>query len=120
MGLSFAHWITESTFNFDYCDGLANRLEIFFLQLNDYELKASCLMALLAMGSSHNRWYVEHKFIRLTGTSMDSLLAARLAIEFRVLDRLVCQQISHVERSIGVSRTALHPTIQLALSQICR
>ena len=92
---------------------------MFFQALDDYELKASCLMALLAMGTSHNRWYVEHKFIRLTGATMDRLLAERLAIEFRVVDRLVCRQISHLEISIGVSRTALHPLIQLALSQIC-
>ncbi len=119
IGLSFTGWVTESAFNFDYCDGLANRLEMFFQALDDYELKASCLMALLAMGTSHNRWYVEHKFIRLTGATMDRLLAERLAIEFRVVDRLVCRQISHLEISIGVSRTALHPLIQLALSQIC-
>lgn len=119
IGLCFTGWITKSAFNFDYCDGLANRLEIFFQELNDYELKASCLMALLAMGTSHNRWYVEHKFVKLTGAAMDNNLAERLAIEFRVTDRLVCQQISHLEMSINVRRTALHPVIQSALSQIC-
>lgn len=118
IGVSFANWVGRSAFNFDYCDGLANRLEAFF-SYNDYELQAACLMALLAMGTSHNRWYVEHKFIRLTGHAMNDALAARLAIEFRILDNPVCHQVRHLESSIGLSRALLHPRLQQALAGVC-
>jgi len=120
IGLSFARWVAQSDFNFEYCDGLANRLEIFFSELNDYELQAVCLMALLAMGTSHNRWYVEHKFIRLAGPGMEINLANRLSIELRILDRPACAQIGHLEASIRVGREALHPLIQKTLSEVCK
>ena len=119
IGVAFARWVGESGFNFDYCDGLANRLEVFFSCSSDYELQAACLMALLAMGTSHNRWYVERKFMRLAGHDMDAGLAARLAIEFRILDRPICHQVSHFERSIGVNRSVLHPALQVAIAGIC-
>lgn len=120
IGVAFARWVGESGFNFDSCDGLANRLEAFFLASNDYEVKAACLMAMLAMGTSHNRWYVERKFARLADQAMDPALAARLAIEFRVLDAPVCRQINHLEYSIGIGRACLHPALQSALASICR
>ena len=119
IGVSFAHWVGNSNFNFDYCDALANRLESFFVRVEDLELKSATLMAMLAMGTSHNRWYVEHKFARMAGAGMDASLAARLAIEFRILDKPVCHQISHLEGSIGVSRTILHPAVQQAIVGIC-
>lgn len=118
IALVFSAWVGDSAFNFDYCDGMANRLEVFF-EACDIEVKASCLMAMLAMGTSHNRWYVESKFMRLSSSDMEIGLANRLAIEFRILDKKICAQISHLERSIGTSRALLHSQLQLALTGIC-
>lgn len=118
MAVNYSSWIQESSFNFDYCDGLANRLEIFFSHC-DFEAKSSCLMALLEMGVSHNRWYVEQKFISLCGHAMDVNLAARLAVEFRIAGAVICRRIDHLERSISTSRQYLHPTLSQTLGQIC-
>ena len=74
---------------------------------------------MLAMGTSHNRWFVERKFVHMCRPDMDSSLAKRLAVQFRIGEGEVCKQIKHLERSIGVSRDELHPELVKALSDIC-
>lgn len=76
-------------------------------------------MALLEMGTSHNRWYVERKFIQLCGPQMEPNLAKRLAIEFRTADSEICHAIEHLEGSINASREALHPILVKTLDEIC-
>ncbi|WP_312705316.1 serine/threonine-protein kinase [Stenotrophomonas lactitubi] len=119
IATQFAEWVARSIFNFDYCDGLANRLEKFYDQLDDFGVRSSCLVALLKMGTSHNRWYVERKFARLAGPEMDGNLAARLAIELHIIGSGVCATISHLEHSINISRDSLHPRVFGAIREIC-
>jgi serine/threonine protein kinase len=119
IAVVFAEWVNSSSFNFDHCDGLANRLDI-FIQNGDFESKVSCLMAMLELGTSHNRWYVEHKFLARCNTGMEENLANRLAIQFRITGEAVCQRILHLERSIGVKREALHPALVRALLETCK
>lgn len=119
IGIILAQWVGSSTFNFDYCDALANRLEEFF-DRTTFETKVECLMGLLAMGTSHNRWFVERKFERLCGPDMDENLAKRLAVQFRIGDQEVCHQITHLERSISFDRASLHPALVKALGDVCR
>ena len=118
IGVAFAHWVGGSSFNFEYCDALANRLEEFYNQTN-YETKSECLMAMLAMGTSHNRWFVERKFAYLCGVSMDDNLAKRLAVQFRIAEADVCHQMDHMEGSISFSRSSLHPILVKALNDVC-
>lgn len=118
VAISFAQWISNSAFAFDYCDALANRLEEFF-DSTSFEAKVECLMALLAMGTSHNRWFVELKFVRLCGPAMDQNLAKRLAVQFRIGEADVCRQIDHLEGSISFERASLHPALVKALSDVC-
>ncbi|MEG4873572.1 MULTISPECIES: serine/threonine-protein kinase [unclassified Microcoleus] len=118
IGISFAEWVHGSSFNWDYCDALANRLEE-FISGTDFEAKVDCLMALLQMGTSHNRWFVERKFVRLCGPAMDDSLAKRLGVQFRIAESDVCDQIAHLERSISESRNSLHPALVKALSDVC-
>jgi hypothetical protein len=119
LGTVFAQWVASSGFNFDACDGIANRLQL-FVETCSLTVKTECLMAMLMMGTSHNRWYVERKFLNLCGPNMDESLAKRLAIEFRTAEDEVCMSIAHLERSIGVSRTSLHPVLIETLSDICQ
>lgn len=119
IGSHFAEWIETSAFNFDSCDALANRLEDFFDQ-SSFQTKVDCLMAMLEMGISHNRWYVERKFLGLCGHDMDPSLAKRLAIEFRIRDKKVCRQIEKWETSIDTRRSFLHPSLVAALNDICK
>lgn len=119
IGMVFADWVCQTDFNFDLCDAIANRVETFY-DNGDLELKAECLIALLEMGTSHNRWYVERKFARLCGPSLDDRLAKRLIVRFHILGKKsLCSSISHLETSIKCSRTNLHPRLTEALLGIC-
>lgn len=115
----FASWVAETGFGFEYCDALSNRLEEFFENCS-FESKCDCLLAMLELGTSHNRWYVERKFFRICGPTMETNLAKRLAIEFRIRDVAVCGQIQHLERSISVNRSNMHPELVRALTEICK
>jgi hypothetical protein len=118
IGALFASWVRNSAFNFDYCDALANRLEDFY-NMTDFDTKIECLMSMLSMGTSHNRWFVERKFMHLCGPAMDGNLAKRLAIQFRIEGISICIDIDHLERSISASRNSLHPTLIGVLGQVC-
>jgi eukaryotic-like serine/threonine-protein kinase len=119
IALQFGDWIQNSSFQFEYCDALANRLEA-LISSTDFEAKVACLMAMLEMGTSHNRWYVERKFAALCGAKMDSNLAKRLAVEFRISGEDICASINHLEGSIEWDRKNFHPVLVGALSEICK
>lgn len=119
IGSVFGEWVYDTSFNFDHCDGIAYRLEI-FIESCDFDTKIDCLVAMLEMGTTHNRWYVERKFVRLCAIDMDPALAKRLAIEFRVRGDWVCGAVDHLERSINVDRNQLHPEVVHALVELCQ
>lgn len=118
LGVVYSRWVQESAFDFGSCDGIANRLEV-FLTTNDLSCQSEVLLALLFMGTSHNRWYVERKFASYCGAGMSLGLARRVAIEMRVLGQRACLAISHLEYSINVNRAVLHPVIAGTLQQVC-
>ena len=119
LGAIYAQWVRSHGFNFESCDGIANRVEI-FVDHGSIAVKAECMLALLMMGTSHNRWYVERKFVDLCGPGMDEVCAKRLAIEIRADSDNVCAAISHLEHSIRTSRSVLHPLLVKTLSEICK
>lgn len=118
LALPYSQWVHRTQFTFERCDSLANILEVFIAH-SSFEAKSDALLALLELGTSHNRWYVERKFFSLCGPRMDEVLAKRLAIEFRAVGDDICHQISHLEGSIDVSRSGLHPILQQTLAEIC-
>ncbi|WP_254682674.1 protein kinase domain-containing protein [Phaeobacter inhibens] len=119
IGLVYADWVATTAFNFEHCDGIANRLEIFIVN-GDLELKVECLMALLELGISHNRWYVERKFVVLCGPEMDDNLAKRVVVKFHIEGKnSVCKNIDYLETSIGFHRAGLHPKLVSALEGLC-
>lgn len=118
LGVVYSRWVQESAFDFGNCDGIANRLEV-FLHTNDLSCQSEVLLALLFMGTSHNRWYVERKFASYCGSGMPLELARRLALEMRVLGQRACAAISHLEHSISINRSVLHPMIVGTLQQVC-
>ncbi len=119
LATAYAQWVKKSGFNFDSCDGIANRLEI-FIQRCGVAAAAECLLALLEMGVSHNRWYVEWKFLNLCNAEMDDQSAKRLAIEFRADDYNICKLIGILEHSIDANRSSMHPLLVKPLSEICK
>ncbi len=118
IGLVYAEWASEGTFDFDFCDVLANRLSAFMSDAS-IELTAECLMAMLHLGTGHNRWYVERMFFDNCKEGIEEGLAKRLAVEFRAKGESICKRIEHLELSISADRNLFHPLIVKALKETC-
>jgi len=118
IGLIFSAWVACGVFDFEYCDVLANR-SIEFINEGDFDLQSECLLALLKMGTRHNRWYVERIFVNLCGADMDEGLAKRLSVEFRASGDEICSLIDRMEGSISATRNDLHPALIKALAETC-
>lgn len=110
LGLLYAKWIREASFPFEECDGLSIRLEK-FVENSSIDVQSECIMAMLYLGTSHNRWYVERKFVDLVGKNLGESLAKRLSIEFRVDGEEVKKAINHLENSITFNIENLHPLL---------
>jgi eukaryotic-like serine/threonine-protein kinase len=118
LGQVYSRWVQGSAFAFERTDSIANILEV-FIRTCSLETKADALMAMLDLGTSHNRWYVERMFCSLCSAKMDDSLARRLSVEFRAGGADVCRSIDHLKRSIGVETDILHPVIQQTLKETC-
>ncbi len=110
LGISFCEYVQNGTFNFNYCDVLGSKVDEFFI-FGQVELKAFAVIALLCMGTSHNRWFVEQNFARLASAELGDNVASRVKIEveMQVLDFEML--IAHVEESISYERKQLHPML---------
>ncbi len=115
--LIFADWVKKTSFGFDQTDAIANRLEA-FIEKCDFETQVECLLSMLELGISHNRWFVERKFVRLCGASMDEGLAKRMVVQLHVAGKSVCQDFEQLERSISFNRVHYHPRIFKALGDL--
>jgi eukaryotic-like serine/threonine-protein kinase len=118
LGVVYGQWVQEATLDWDTCDIVANRVAE-FLSDGDFDLKAECLLGLINLGTSHNRWLVERMFMDFCGTEMDDSLAKRMAIEFRAIGTDLCGQLKHLEFSIGANRSSFHHRLQEAIASIC-
>lgn len=114
LGREFCEYVYEGTFTFDYCDVLASKVQLFY-DLGEIDLKALAALSLLEMGATHNRWYVEHKFMKMASSDISDALANRIKLEADVLEMNFARRVQHVEYSIGVSRKSLHLILQAML-----
>ncbi|WP_159124378.1 serine/threonine-protein kinase [Acinetobacter variabilis] len=106
----YSKWVSNSSFDFSMCDVLASRLDIFW-NVNDPEVRSNVLLGLLIMGTRHNRWYVEQKFVSRV-KSCDPLTAQRFVLESAVRKQQVSAAINHLPNSINFSRLELPTIIQ--------
>ena len=118
LGMMYAKWIRDHSFNFDECDGLSIRLDKFIMSCG-IDVQSECLMALLYLGTSHNRWYVEQKFVAHVDKNLDDNLAKRLSVEMRVDENQACSAIRHLEHSINYDLGKLHPILFDTVKAIC-
>ncbi|HEY4343241.1 MAG TPA: serine/threonine-protein kinase [Parvibaculum sp.] len=111
LGEEFAAYMSESGFDFDYCDVIAGKAQVFY-DHGELDLQARITLATLKLGTSHNRWLVERKFLKMAGPDISSPLARRIEVEIEVQGIDFEAQVSHVERSLDVSRVSLHPALR--------
>ncbi len=112
LGSYFSDNINGHSFNFDYCDILASKAEIFY-NAGDITLKTIIALALLYLGTSHNRWYVERKAAAMLSSTIDDALAERMRVEIAVTNYPFSAYIQHMERSISFTRESLHPILRV-------
>ena len=102
---------TEGRLDFNFCDILLDKMAHVYDAADD-EGRAKLLLAMLTLGTSHNRFYVEKRFASLAGINADSRLVARMLIEAEVENVDVGHHLRHVMRSIGTSPSDFHPLLQ--------
>ena len=110
LGEIYADFASSHGFPFEYCDIISSKAQIFY-DYGDIQLKAQTALAMLELGTSHNRWLVERQFMRMAGTEIDEALAERIKIEIQVQNINFSYKISHIEDSIPANRAELHPLL---------
>ena len=119
LGELYAKFATSHNFQFEYCDIISDKAEIFY-NYGDLQLKAKIALAMLELGTSHNRWRVEHQFMKMVGRDIDDALADRIKIEIEVQGVDFVRYIEHVEGSISASRDELHPKLRKYLKKLAK
>ena len=119
LGELYAKFSTSHAFQFEYCDVISDKAAIFY-KYGDLQLKAKIALAMLELGTSHNRWRVEYQFMKMVGPDIDDALADRIKIEVQVQGVNFLQKIEHVEESIGAKQDELHPTLRKFVKNIVK
>lgn len=114
LALEYAIYAREGVFNFDYCDVVASTAKVFH-ELGEPDVKANMAIAMLVMGTNHNRWYVERVFLTMTGPHIADVEAHRLRVEIEVQSLEFEHYIGRLEASISATRQELHPHLQAIL-----
>lgn len=119
LGISFSEWVRESNFNFEYCDIVGKRLDL-FIENCSLNTKTPCIISLLFLGTSHNRFYVEKLCYKWLNKTIQDTLAERLSIELMSEDKTICYKINHLEVSIRVNRENFHPKVLESINKLCK
>jgi serine/threonine protein kinase len=118
FALIYTEFIKNGTFQFNSCDALASRLNA-LIEGEGINIKVHGLMALLFLGTNHNRFYVERLFASKVGPDADFKLIKRLKLEFNIEEDRICSAINHLGYSIGFSIDDLHPILKDTYNKFC-
>jgi len=111
LGELYADYAVSGSFDFDYCDIISDKAQVFF-DLGDLSLKAKIALAMLGLGTSHNRWRLEWQFMRMAGQACEPALAERIKMDVIAKNIPFKARMRHVAGSINVKVDKLHPTLQ--------
>ncbi len=111
LGELYADFAVSAAFDFDYCDVISDKAQSFF-NYGDLSLKAKIALAMLELGTSHNRWSVERQFMRMAGHECDPALAERIKMDILARNFPFERQMVLVEGSIDIKVDQLHPILQ--------
>lgn len=115
LGKMFANHCRTRSFDFDYCDVLAAKGQLFY-DYGELGLKASIAIGLLVLGTEHNRWFVERKFVAMAGPQVSDALAQRIVVEMSVLNVDFRGEFDALAHSISINQYAVHPHLQELLA----
>ena len=107
LGEMYAEYAQTFSFDFDYCDVISDKAQLFY-DAGDVSLKAKIALAMLELGTSHNRWRVEWQFMRMAGPDIATALAERILVEIDVRKLRFSTKMAHIKASIGAGWGQLH------------
>lgn len=110
LGEVISHYMARGSFDFGRCDILLPKALSIFARGN-IETQSAIALALLQMGTKHNRWVVERAFTNMAGANAPPQLALRMKTEIEIQDLEFERMISHLEWSINYNRNLLHPIL---------
>lgn len=108
----YSDWITDTSFSFEFCDVLAQRLNVIF-SIGDISAKVSAALAAAELGKSHNRWYVMEKVVNMCGKSLDDTTAERICIDIKAFG--VERNFKGCADGLTKSYSVYHPLITQAI-----
>ena len=115
LGKMFATHCRQRSFDFDYTDVLAAKAQLFY-DLGELGLKANIAIAMLVLGTDHNRWFVERKFLAMVAPTVSEALIQRVIVEMSVLGINFKAEYARVLASIGVETNAIHPQLEALIA----
>jgi serine/threonine protein kinase len=110
LGMEYARFASTYSFDFDFCDVIATIAQLFY-DYGEIDLQANIALAMLELGTSHNRWFVERKFVSMAAPSISDELAQRIVIEVEVQEFDIKRRLRRLRDSITIEDDALHPDI---------
>ncbi|MBS1098431.1 serine/threonine protein kinase [Gluconobacter sphaericus] len=111
LGMEYAKFASKYSFDFDFCDLIATIAQLFY-DNGEIDLQANIMLAMLGLGTSHNRWFVERKFVSMAAPSISDELAQRIVTEIEVQEFDIKRQLRRLRKSITIEKDALHPKIE--------
>jgi eukaryotic-like serine/threonine-protein kinase len=111
LAMDYAAFAAQGTFDFGYCDIIADRAGQMYVH-GELDVQASLALAMLRLGTSHNRWYVERRFLTMAGPNISDELASRIEAEIFAQGFDFQLEIERMELSISATRNELHPTLR--------
>lgn len=115
---SYFSFVRNGGFQWDFCDTLANRVSE-FMKIGTVDIISEGIFALLYMGTSHNRWYVERIAANYLKGNIEASLLRRIVMEIRVDGRRFCSAFDHLLYSINESLGSFNDSIQEAYNKVC-
>ncbi|MCW2900639.1 MAG: hypothetical protein JWO67_2904 [Streptosporangiaceae bacterium] len=111
----FASWVWQQSFDYVYCDALANFAVMATAVTNDLEVLRGTVTALVELGPSHNRWHVRNVLVPLLQGIRDHDRAVV------ALEALQASEKSNVRWTItDFAVRSMHPVLRQGIAPLIR
>jgi serine/threonine protein kinase len=114
ISLKYLEWVYNRSFDFNYCDVVADNIYLIYSLSSDIEVKSRCAISASELGRYHNRWYVMGYVVKMCNSDIDDGLAFRIAMDIELDSNNKLNFVRCVER-INRSITAYHSEIENVL-----
>ncbi|RXJ49558.1 protein kinase domain-containing protein [Gelidibacter gilvus] len=114
VSLQYLDWVYKRSFDFSYCDVVADNINLIYKLSDDVEVKSRCALSSSELGRYHNRWYVMKYVIKMCDSDIEDNLAFRIAMDIE-LESNNKQNFIKCAHQIKLTIDSYHTEIQKAL-----